>query len=205
MSRLFSRLENASQDRTENDPSLLHHSPEPSAETAAQSAAEIPTEPSPAMAAAPLIPDYAISSRAGLASGQPARAFPTLPAAWPVKLWFFSLLSLIGLALLTLALPAQHGLLSSQRLDSRPGARPHAVALPPSTARATPPAAPPVGVAPDAKPTPAAPALDIQRETRPIKPAQSAHTTPLPGPAQRNTENCSEAMLAMNLCTTPSP
>jgi hypothetical protein len=204
MSRLFSRLENASQDRTENDPPLLHHSAEPPSETAAQSAAGIPAEPSPAMAATPVIPDYAISSRVGLASGQPAHAFPTLPAAWPVRLWFFSLLSLIGLALLTLALPAQHGLLSAQRLDSRPGARPQAAALPPSTARATPPAVP-VGVAPDARPTPAAPALVIQREPRPIEPAPSAHTTPLPGPAQRNTENCSEVMLAMNLCTKPSP
>jgi hypothetical protein len=204
MNHLYSRLENATQDRTENDPPILHQSAESPAETTAQSAAGIPTEPSPATAASPLIRDYAISSRVGPASEPPAHAFATLPAAWPVKLWFFSLLSLIALALLTLALPAQHDLLSWRRPDSRPGAGPQAAALPPSTTRATPPAAP-VGVAPGARPTQAAPALAIQREPRPAKPAPSVHTVPLPEHAQRNTANCSEAMLAMNLCTTPSP
>ena len=204
MNRLFSRLENATRDRTENDPPSLHHPTESPTETAARSAAGMATEPPPARAAAPLISNYAFFSRAGLASGRPAHAFPAPPAAWPVKLWVLSLLSLIGLALLTLALPAQHGLLSSRRMDSRPGAQPPAAALPPSTARATSPAAPP-GVASGARPTPAAPALAIQREPRPTKPAPLAHPTPLPGPAQRNTANCSEAMLAMNLCTTPSP
>jgi hypothetical protein len=205
MSRVFYGLEKTPQDRTENDPPLLHHLAESPAETAAQSATGIPTGPLPATTAAPPIPDYAISSRAGPTSKQPAHAVPTAPAAWPVRVWFFSLLSLIGLALLTLALPAQHGLLSPRRLDSRPGARPQAAASPPSsTARATPPAAP-SGAAPEASPAPAAPAPAIQREPRPTRPAPSAHTMPLPGHVQRNTANCSEAMLAMNLCTTPSP
>jgi hypothetical protein len=210
MNHLFSRLENAGQDRTKNNPASMHHPAVSPAERATQSAAGIPTESLPTMAAPSLIPAYAIPSRAAPGSEQSAHAIPTPPAAWPVRLWFFSLLSLIGLSVLTLALPARHALLSPQRLDDRPDARPQAATLPrsatPSTA--TPPAQAPAqaapGVAPGAKPAPAAP-LAIQRETRPAKPAPLARTAPLPGHAQRHPANCSEAMLAMNLCTTPPP
>lgn len=204
MSRLFSRLEDIGHDQTDTVPpaeSALK------ADTHADAASLVPSDddtrtPDAGMpgqpAMAPLVPGYAIPSR--LAVSPQLRPVAARPV-WPVRLWLASLLLLIGLSLLMLALP-EH--LLPLAVQQRPaGAAPDvpAVSRPdatPARPAATPPASAVTGMV---RPVPTAPAPRAEpRTTRPVA------TPAAPAPSQPNgSPACSEAMLAMSLCSKSSP
>lgn len=225
MSRLFSRLENMGQDQNDGalpDPppgadrqeNAHGDAPAPApAETwrdthAAAVSAELPTM-------RPLVPGYAISSSLSSSLGMAAPPVQVVARpVWPVRLWLLSLLLVPGLSLLVLAMPERLLPLATQ-------ARTSATAVPDAPILA--PAAPkPAAVArPDRAPAPSAAASAIVTPTPTPLPATSAPraeprsriTAAVPAPAiipatplhPAADPACSEAMLAMNLCSKSSP
>lgn len=197
MSRLFTRLENIGQEGSDKEPLPLPEAQgraEPPS-TLLRSDAANPATPLPAVEVEaapmpPLVPGYV---------GAPVLSARPLPPAtrptWTVKLWLASLVSLIALSLFVLFVPQQ-----STSPRERPAAavqdRPNAAATTAEAAtRAIAPSLP-AAITPAARPVPrtdAAPA-----PVRPATPVQARPPTSSAVP-------CSEAMLALNLCATPSP
>ena len=177
-------------------------------------AAATPTAPatvSAAPAMPPLVPGYAISTSLSLAA-LPPPVVPEPRQAWAVKLWLASLLLLIGLSLLVLAVPerllpgvVQQPQKTRQAAPAVPASRPP-LPLPPLRPQVRPrrrasaivtavPALPPAS-APRAEPRSRAAPTPTPTPAAPVAPA----SLPSGGGAA-----CSEAMLAMNLCSKSSP
>lgn len=217
MSRLFSRLENMGQDQNDSA------SPDPppradrrenaqddapaSAETGSGTHATAVSAELPSMR--PLVPGYAISSSLGMAAPPaPVVARPV----WPVRLWLLSLLLLPGLSLSILAVPERLLPLATQ-------ARTSASAVPDARVLAPAAATPAVDARPDRAPAPSAAASAIVTPTPVPAPSapraepRSRITAAVPAPViipaaplhPAADAACSEAMLAMNLCSKPSP
>ncbi|MET0962011.1 MAG: hypothetical protein ABWY05_04230 [Noviherbaspirillum sp.] len=202
MSRLFSRLENIGEGRGDNELSPPH------VEAAAPAAAPAEPDAAPAPARADgmqsVLPGYAISSRLSVAPAPPMQS-----PVWPLRLWFFSLVFLIALSLLMLVVPERLYSPSQQKqapVVLQPEATPLAPAraAPPSPAvleTAPPPASAdtpvpvPVPAAPTPRPEPRVIAAPV-----PPAPVQAHPAAPASGAAA-----CSEAMLALSLCTPISP
>lgn len=199
MSRLFTRLENIGQEGSDKGPLSL---PE------ARGAADPPVTPAradagnsatplPAVDAAPLpplVPGYV---------GAPALPATPLPPAtrptWTVRLWFASVVSLIALSLFVLLMP-QQAASPRKRPATAEQEQPKAAAPAPEAAAAAIAPSLPATVTPAARPiarTDVAPAP----APAPVRPATPARVTP---PAS-SAAPCTEAMLALNLCATPSP
>ena len=194
MSRLFSRLENKEHAHIEGAPPAGTHAdaavPAPDARGADMPAAA--GYRSPAMPS--LLPAYATGAGPGMPPAGPAVARPV----WPVRLWLASLLFLAGLSLLILVLPERLLPLAAQHPPSDSTSRPAAApALKPAAAIVRNPAAPSAGAVVTASPAPRAPRREPPRPT-----AASAPAAPLPS---SGSSACSEAMLAMNLCSKSSP
>lgn len=215
MSRLFSRLENRGQDEAGLAPPAG-----PALVPGAHPAAEVPAEagsgsaaPSPAAANSPdmppLVPGYAISTSLSLPALPPPPVPGTRPA-WAVRLWLASLLLLIGLSVLVLAMPERLLPGAVQRTQNTQQAAPAVPAAasdaPPSAAAAGSPAPPPasaiVTVVPRLPSTSAPRAEPRSRTAPPAPPAAAGALAPLPS---GGSAACSEAMLAMNLCSKSSP
>ena len=232
MSRLFSRLENRGQDP---DDSVAPASPsEADRPTAGQvePGASAPASPDSkhdlhkdALPAQPpvmqsMVPGYAIASSLGM--GVPPTHVVARPV-WPVWVWMLSLLLLLGSSLLILALP--------DRLLPPVQRQPAAIA-PPLVKPATPvatatPAVPAPATATPAVPAPGPATIARTDSSAASSPAASAALAPVRTPALPRasraapalaatpeavtppdpTESaaCSEAMLAMNLCSKSSP
>ena len=219
MSRLFSQLENMGHDRDEDAPSASPDEQGRQADAHDRSAAsgfpDVTGSPtthgagsdSPASTATaktpairPLVPGYSISSSLAMPrSGLPVAVRPI----WPVRVWLVSLLLLIGLSLLILAMP-----------DRLPPLALRQQAIPPERAPAAAPAITPAVPAPAAasKPeSPAAPSASTIINRLPAAPAPRAEThsaAAAPSPAAPRPADgaaCSDAMLAMNLCSKSSP
>jgi hypothetical protein len=200
MSRLFSRLENKGYEQSEGAPPA---SPAQHAEPHAVGAFPAPLDsssgseaPTPAAVRPPampsLLPGYTISSSLGM-------ALPPGPAvarsAWPVRLWLASLLLLVGLSLLMFALPERPAPVAAQKPPPSAASEPNAPAATPPAARN--PSVPSASAVVPAAPAPRAP----QAEKRRPAPA-SVPAAPVPS---GGSSACNEAMLAMNLCSKPSP
>lgn len=215
MSRLFSRLENRGQDEA-GLASPAGPAPLPDAHPDADVPAEAGSgDAAPAPAAAnspvmpPLVPGYAIST----SLSPPALPPPPVPGtrpAWPVSLWLASLLLLIGLSLLVLAVP-ERLLPAAGQPQKTPQAAPAVPVEPsagsPSAAAAGSPAAPPSSAivnAVPALPPASAPRAEPRSRAATPTPAPSAPAAPAPLPSGGSAA-CSEAMLAMNLCSKSSP
>lgn len=190
MSRLFSHLENIGHDRTETEtpaPARVADAAaalRPGMPVEAKSPDTLPAsapreQPGPVSTVKPLMPGYAIASQLSLSSAQPLPAAPAR-ATWPVRLWFISLLALIGVSLAML-------------LSPRPAPPAGTVAAP------MPPSLPITAAVEEAKPAmPSAAAAGSPSEQRqPSLPARA--TAPAADPA------CSPAMAAMNLCSATHP
>lgn len=213
MSRLFSRLENIGQGRSDDAPSPAHPAPDPQPETAAPPASFVQAGAVPLPSGAPtipqLVPAYSIS--ANLSMAPPAPVASTRPD-WGVRLWLFSLLLLIALALLMLALPERMYPISLQRqtpVDAQPSTAPIASVPEPAPAPApaasipaSPPAVQPVPAepAPAPAPTPRAARPEPRTTAPPVFRAPARPASPGSGAAA-----CSDAMLALNLCSPSSP
>lgn len=230
MSRLFSRLETMGQEPSEIPspafPAGADRQDPPHATVAAAISAPGDAGP-PAMR--PLVPGYAISSSIAMPQSGPAQPRP----AWPVRLWFASLLILVGASLAILAMPERLLPLAARPAPAATEPTPAAAsAAPASTAPAsavpvaavpTPAPAPTVRKIPaPAEPLAAAPAPRAPARAAPAAAAAAASERPTP-PVARNVvaapaaaalavppppaENaaCSEAMRAMNLCSKSSP
>ena len=234
MSRLFSRLENRGQDpddgtlpasRSEADrPDNAKVDASAFASTWPGSDIHANALPGQLPAMQPLVPGYAISANPGMAVlSTPFVARPV----WPVWLWLASLLLLLGLSLLILALP--------ERLLPLPKQPPAAVSPPmvaPAPAAVVVPAATPAGkpaAAAAIAPSPASVARTggasitstaasaiatparmpepprAGPRTSPAVPAPAAAVAPVAPPGPSGDAACSEAMLAMNLCSKSSP
>ena len=210
MSRLFSRLENIGQGRSDDAPSPAHPAPDPQPETAAPPASFVQAGAVPLPSGAPtipqLVPAYSIS--ANLSMAPPAPVASTRPD-WGVRLWLFSLLLLIALALLMLALPERMYPISLQRqtpVDAQPSTAPIASVPEPAPAPApaasipaSPPAVQQVPVEPAPTPTPRA-RPEPRTTAPPVVRAPARPASPGSGAAA-----CSDAMLALNLCSPSSP
>ena len=216
MSRLFSRLENMGPDHDEDAPSASPDEQGRQADAHDRSAAsgfpDVTGSPathgagndSPASSATaktpairPLMPGYSISS--SLAVPRPSLPVVARPI-WPVRIWLVSLLLLIGLSLLILAMPDRLLPLALRQQ-----------AIPPERAPAAPVITPAVP-APAAKPeSPAAPSASTIINRLPAAPAPRAEThsaAAARSPAALRPADgaaCSDAMLAMNLCSKSSP
>jgi hypothetical protein len=229
MSRLFSHLENIGHDRTdverpaaereastagappsplETAPPPLPASPPPPPPPLTQNAAKPDYRPASSMQSQ--IPGYAIASQLSLSSRPQIPAAPSRPN-WPVRLWFLSLLALIGLSLAMLLSPRDDTSAAQRSLRTRSG-----MALEPSSdAETSPPpqfpAAPTVPASPvkaeakvaartDTAPPPAAKPLARREPSPPVadKPASAP-------PAPAGNASCSAAMAAMNLCSASHP
>lgn len=216
MSRLFSRLENRGQDEAGLAPPA---GPAPVPDALPGAAADVPAEagsgnaaPAPAAANSPvmppLVPGYAISTSLSLPALPPP--VPETRPAWPVSLWLASLLLLIGLSLLVLAMP-ERLLPAAGQPQETPQAAPAVPAEPsagpPSAAAAGSPAAPPksaIVTAVPALPPASAPRAEPRSSAATPTPAPSTPAAPAPLPSGGSAA-CSEAMLAMNLCSKSSP
>ena len=224
MSRLFSRLENIGQGPGDDAPLPEHSVPDLQSDTAAPVASFAQAGAAPLPSGVPAmsqpIPGYAISAHLSVAPAAPgASARPD----WGVRLWLASLLLLIALALLMLDLPERMYPLALQRQTPalvQPGTAPMAAVpesaparLPAPLPKSAPAAVP---VSPQAvQPVPAEPGPATATATAPVPrtarpeprttaaPVARAPARPV-GPAD-GTAACSEAMLAMNLCSLPSP
>ena len=211
MSRLFSRLENKGQDPDDGtSPAYRSEADRPEhagvdagvfVSTSSGSDLRANALPGQLPAMQPLVPGYAIASSPGMAV--PSTPVVTRPI-WPVWLWLASLLFLLGLSLLILALPERLLPLTTQP--------PAAVALP--TAAPAPAIAPvPTSVARAggaSMTSPAANALPTPVRTAeplssPAVPAPAAAVAPVAPAGPSGNAACSEAMLAMNLCSKSSP
>jgi hypothetical protein len=203
MSRLFSRLENKGYERNEGAPPA---DPVRQADTHAGPAVPAPADrgsdtrapaglQSPIMQ--PLVPGYSISSSLGMV--RPLEPAVTTPV-WPVRLWFASLLLLAGLSLLMLALPERLMPLAARQAPASAAPEPPAAA-----ASATPPANVARPAARSAEPAlTAAPAPTAPRAEPPLPaPASASGTAPPSSPADSSA--CTQAMVAMNLCSKSSP
>jgi hypothetical protein len=219
MSRLFSRLENMGHDHDEDAPSASpdeqgrqadahdrHPAPGssdfPGSSTTHGAGSGMPafTATAKATTIPPLVPGYSISS--SLAMPRPSLPIAARPG-WPVRIWLVSLLLLIGLSLLILAMPDRL-LPLALRQQAIPTERA------PAAASAITPAAPAPAAA--AKPeSPAAPSASTIILPLPAAPASRAEThsaaaAPSPtAPRAADGAACSDAMLAMNLCSKSSP
>ena len=203
MSRLFSRLENKGYEQSEGAPPAgpAQHA-EPHADAAfpapldSNSSSSGSDAPAPAAVRSPampsLVPGYTISSSLGM-------ALPPKPdvarSAWPVRLWLASLLLLVGLSLLMLALPERPAPVGAQK-------PPASAASEPTAPTATPPAARNPSVPSASAVVPIAPAPRAPR----VEPRRPAPASVPAAPSPSNSSSaCSEAMLAMNLCSKSSP
>ena len=188
MSRLFTRLENIGQESNDKETEPL-----PDAQEAARSQAEAnqpdPSVPSAVPAPPPLVPGYV---------GAPSHAAASLPEArpvWTVRLWFASLLLLVALSLAVLLMPRQQ-LAAPQRPAAVVQDLPAAVAPASQKPAAVVAPAPSAAAAPASRPTARTEA--VPEAPRPAAPGRAT------APAA-STASCTEAMLALNLCATPSP
>lgn len=215
MSRLFSRLENIGQGRSDDAPSPGHPAPDPQPETAALPASFIQAGAVPLPAGAPTVPQlvqpYSISANLSMAPPSPGAS--TRPD-WGVRLWLCSLMLLIAVALLMLALPERMYPTFLQRhapADAPSSAAPVASVAEPAPAQAPAPAAsipvsPPVvqpvpaEPAPAPVPTPRAARPEPRTTAPPVVRAPARPASPGSGAAA-----CSDAMLALNLCSPSSP
>jgi hypothetical protein len=229
MSRLFSQLENIGHDRTD----VEKPAPDQGAATAGVPPAstqagpqdlsaapppltEAPTRPnySPASTLQPQIPGYAIASQLALSSGPRPPVTPSR-ATWPVRLWFLSLLALIGISLAMLLSPRDDtasvqrpapgpaAMAPELKEDDEPLQPPGVPASPAASSssvkaeagieKKSVPAAAPVA-------SPAEKPVARRQPSRP--PADQPATAPRP-PA--GDAGCSAAMAAMNLCSASHP
>jgi len=230
MSRLFSQLENIGHDRTDVEkqaanqeaaepglpsastqegPHRMSAMPPPSA-----TASDRPNA-SPASAVQPHLPGYAIASQLALPARPHSAAAPSR-ATWPVRLWFLSLLALIGLSLAMLLSPRD-----DTTATPRPASRAAGMALGPGgddepspslplspALPALPPAPPEAEAAVGKKPAPAATPIAKAAEKptarqQPPRPTPEQPTTAPRAPA--GDAGCSAAMAAMNLCSASHP
>lgn len=227
MSRLFSQLENIGHDRTDVERPAAQEqagtadvAPAP-AQAGQQnlSAAPPPLTESPAQsnfrpASATVrsqMPGYAIASQLAL-SDRPQPPAPPSRATWPVRLWFLSLLALIGLSLAMLLWPRD-----DTTVAQHPAPRPAATApeptgddalLPPPAVPAAPSASATAGATAQTKAAPAAapvarPADQPVARRQPSQPSTDQPATPARAPA--GDAGCSAAMAAMNLCSASPP
>ncbi|WP_194713563.1 hypothetical protein [Noviherbaspirillum soli] len=226
MSRLFSQLENIGHDRTDVErPAASQEAgtagaPPASAEArphnlsaAPSAAADVPSRPNygSSSTASSQIPGYAIASQLSLSSRPAAPAEPSR-TTWPVRLWFLSLLALIGLSLAMLLSP-RDDTTAAQRAAPRPAG------IAPEPTEDDEPSLPPVQPAPPAKamaavenrPTTAAASVakpadkPVARRqlSEPSQPLADSPATPPRAPA--GDAGCSAAMAAMNLCSASHP
>lgn len=226
MSRLFSQLENIGHDRTDVErPAAEEQSGTAGVAPASTRAGpqnlsamppplkEAPAKPnySPPSTVRSQMPGYAIASQLAL-SARPQPPAPPSRATWPVRLWFLSLLALIGLSLAMLLWPRD-----DTTVAQRPASRPAATALEPTEDDALlPPPALPVapsasakaGATAETKPTPAA-APVARPADQPVARRQSSQPAadqPATAPrAPAGDAGCSAAMAAMNLCSASQP
>ncbi|MDB5759972.1 MAG: hypothetical protein JWM30_3261 [Burkholderia sp.] len=224
MSRLFSRLENMGQDQAEG---AQPDGPRPwPGDMPAGAAGPAPVEfgstspgstPGDTPPISLPVPGYSILSslsRPALPEISVAIPAPPVVAAsrplWPTRAWLASLLLLVGLSLLVLAMPERPRPLKVQQAPTAVGASVNAVpAVPAASATAVhadrpalPSASPVVNAVPAARRprTPVAAAVPSPSTPIATAPTAPAATAPSAGSAA-----CSEAMLAMNLCSKPSP
>ena len=222
MSRLFSQLENIGHDRTD----VEKPAPDPQAATAGVPPAstqagpqdlsaapppltEAPARPNygPASTLQSQIPGYAIASQLALPSRPQPPATPSR-ATWPVRLWFLSLLALIGISL---------AMLLSPRDDTAPVQRqvPGPAAMAPELKDDEPLQPPGVPASPvkaeaniEKKSTPAV-APVARPADKPVarrQPSQPPADQPAAAPrAPAGDAGCSAAMAAMNLCSASHP
>ena len=211
MSRLFSRLEKKEHEPDEGMPPATAgwraETPVDAATPAAfghGSDSPLPDEERPP-ATPPVLPGYTISSSlSGLHHSAPPHNAAARPV-WPVRVWLASLLLLTGLSLVILALPGR--LLPFAAEQAPASAAPAAAPSPASPSAAAPSAgAPAAGTNPPVPPASqvvtATPATRAPR-TEPRGPA-AAGRKPAPSKSSASPA-CSEAMLAMNLCSDSSP
>lgn len=209
MSRLFSRLENMGQDHNDG---ALPDSP-PGADRPEVVRDDVPavaetyrdTHAAPVSAETsimrPLVPGYAISSSLGMAA--PPAPVVTRPV-WPVRLWLLSLLLLSGLSLSILAMPERLLPLAAQ-------SHPSTSAVPDDTVPASPASRTAAVARPDRAPaSSAAASASVTLAPAPGAPRAEPYNRPtaaVPAPAIIPAADaaCSDAMLAMNLCSKPSP
>ena len=227
MSRLFSQLENIGHDRTDVEkPAANQEAADPGVPPAFTQegpqklsampppAAMAPDRPnySPSSAVQSHIPGYAIASQLAL-SARPQPAAAPSRATWPVRLWFLSLLALIGLSLAMLLSPRDDttavqrpapkaaGMTLEPSGDDEPSP---SLPLPP----ALPPSPPEAETAVEKRPTPAATPIakaaekPTARQQPPRPPSEQPATAPR---APAGDAGCSAAMAAMNLCSASHP
>ena len=221
MSRLFSRLENTGQGRSDAMPLPEQSGPDLQPEGAAPLAGPTQAGATPltsgASTMAPLVPRYSISAHLSTPLAAP---MASKRPDWGVRLWLFSLLLLIALALLMLALPERLYPLSLQRQapeyplpNAAPVARvqepaPIPIPVPAPGPAASRPASPPAALPTRAEPAPApapAPAPPTARAEPRTTPAPGVRAPVKPASPGIGAAACSEAMLALNLCTLPPP
>lgn len=215
MSRLFSHLENIGRDPTAVAPTDPAPGPDSgvvgstAGQTASVSVPHAGTAPTSfarnvsgqagnAMPfSPPLIPGYAIATELALPgpiAPPPARSRPL----WTVRLWFFSLLALIGFSLAMLLVPVPAPVAETAPVRDGAPAGETAPVAPTVQDSAVATALPPAPAGP--KPPPAASEPRPAREAAP--PAPPMPVSAPPDAASR--ASCSEAMAAMNLCSTPA-
>jgi hypothetical protein len=210
MSRLFSRLENMGHDHDEGAPSAPPEEPGRQADThelaaapafpGARSDIPLPAATARPPTMPPLVPGYAIAS--ALAMSLPSRPIAARPV-WPTKIWLASLLLLLGLSLLILALPERLLPLAAQQAPA-PSARPSTDGEPEAPASVAPAAAPPAAARPASPTVPSASAIVVPVPAAPAPRAETPSTAAAP-PRRDEGAACSDAMLAMNLCSKSSP
>ena len=233
MSRLFSQLENIGHDRTDVERPAVHQAggTADTAPPAPQTSPHGPSDvPLPGADAAPRpdyrppstapsqIPGYAIASQLALSS-RPVPAAAASRANWPVRLWFLSLLALIGLSLAMLLSPRDDTTAVQHAASRSAGVAPEpldddAPSLPSPASPASPaPSSPPAKAKPAVEGTPATAAASVARpadkplarrqlpqpSAPPADPADAAPRAPAGDPG------CSAAMAAMNLCSASHP
>jgi hypothetical protein len=226
MSRLFSQLENIGHDRTDVE------KPAPDREAATAGVPPAPTQAGPqdlSAAQPPLteaparpnhspastlqsqIPGYAIASQLALSSRPQAPVTPSR-ATWPVRLWFLSLLALIGISLAMLLSP-RDDTASVQRQVPGPAAmapelkeddeplQPPGVPAPPSS-----PAKAEASIEKKSTPAAAPVARPADKPVARRQPSQPPADQPAAAPrAPAGDAGCSAAMAAMNLCSASHP
>jgi pyruvate dehydrogenase E2 component (dihydrolipoamide acetyltransferase) len=214
MSRLFSRLENMGQDQAGGAPAdgpgqpadapadVLPPSP---ADAGSPSTGFTPTD-TPAMLLP--VPGYSISASLArpalpeIAIPMPAPTGTTVvKPGWPTKVWLASLLLLVGLSMLMLAMPER--LLPLAARPAPADAATEAAAAVPAASEAAEVADRPAPPSASAVVT-AVPAARAMRKPS-AAPAPVAPIAPIAPAPSASSAACSEAMLAMNLCSKPSP
>ena len=206
MSRLFSRLENMGHDHDEGAPSAPPEEPGRQADAHGRAAApafsgarnDVP--PPTANAKPPLVPGYAIAS--ALAMSLPPRPIAAKPV-WPARIWLASLLFLVGLSLLILALPERLLPLAVQQVPA-PSARPSMDEEAEAPAAVAPAASHPAAARAASPTAPSASAIVVPVPAAPVPRADTRSTAAAP-PRRDDGAACTDAMLAMNLCSKSSP